>query len=121
MQPLRVLVIDDNVDAADSLAMLLDLLGHTTQTIFSSVEAERAVAQFQPDVVMCDIGMPKVNGYQVARQLRNLYGNEMLLIALTGLGSDQDKRKSLDAGYNYHLVKPVDVEVVLTILKQFSK
>ena len=121
LQSLRVMVIDDNVDAADSLAMLLEMHGHTTQTVFSGLEAEAAVKQFQPDAVLCDIGLPSVNGYEVARRLRNQHGDAMLLIALTGLGSDEDKRRTLNAGFNHHFVKPVDVEVVLAILEEFGR
>ena len=104
----RILVVDDNVDAAMSLAMLLTMMGHETQTAHDGVDALAVAAAFKPDMVFLDIGMPKLNGYDVCRRLRQeAWGKDTVVIALTGLGQDEDKRLSLEAGFDSHLVKPV--------------
>jgi CheY-like chemotaxis protein len=106
---LRVLVVDDNRDSAISLAMLLKLTGNETQTAHDGMEAVEAAAAFLPDVVLLDIGLPKLNGYEAARKIRDQpWGQRMILVALTGWGQDEDRRKSSEAGFDAHLVKPVD-------------
>ncbi len=105
----RILVVDDNRDAALSLAMLLKLTGNDTQTAHDGLEALDAVAAFRPDLVLLDIGMPKLNGYDAAQRIREQpWGKNIVLVALTGWGQEEDKRRSLDAGFNFHMVKPVD-------------
>jgi len=106
---LRILVADDNFDSAKSLAMLLTLEGHETRTAHDGLEALDVAATFRPDAILLDIGMPKLNGYEVCRRLRQLaWGKSIVVIALTGWGQDEDKRRSLEAGVDSHLIKPVD-------------
>jgi len=105
----RVLVVDDNVDAADSAAMLLRLWGHEVQTVYDGLAVLQAVRDFQPDVILLDIGLPGMTGYEVAQQLRaqpNL--GSVVLAAMTGYGQEEDRRRSHAAGFNHHLVKPLD-------------
>jgi CheY-like chemotaxis protein len=105
----RILVVDDNRDAADSLAMMLRLKGHDIQTAHDGLEAVQAAATFRPEVVLLDIGLPRMNGYEAARHIREQpWGGNMALIALTGWGQEEDKRRSLEAGFDHHLTKPVD-------------
>jgi CheY-like chemotaxis protein len=106
----RILVVDDNDDAATSLAMLLELEGHATRVAHSGAEALAAVTSFSPTFVFLDIGLPDLNGYEVARRLRSMPELEPApcLIALTGWGQDEDRARSRAAGFNAHLVKPVD-------------
>jgi signal transduction histidine kinase len=104
----RILVVDDNADAAESLSMLLELEGHATRVAHDGAGALRAAAEFLPDAVFLDIGMPGMNGYQVARQLRETYGPALRIIALTGWGAEGDRRRAHAAGFDHHLVKPVD-------------
>ncbi len=105
----RILVVDDNRDSAKSLAMLLTIMGNETQTAHDGLEALDVAAAFRPDVTLLDIGLPKLNGYDVCRRLRQeAWGKGMVLIALTGWGQEEDKRRSLAAGFDSHLVKPAD-------------
>jgi signal transduction histidine kinase len=113
----RVLVVDDNVDAADSLAIVLEIEGCETRVEYNATEGLRAAAEFQPRAIVCDIGLPLVDGHEFARRLRaDPLGEDTLLVALTGLGSDDDKRRTRDAGFDFHLVKPVDLAAVRDIL-----
>lgn len=106
---IRILVVDDNIDAAESLRMMLRLSGHEVQTAYDGLEAIQAAAAFRPDLVLLDIGLPKMNGYQVARHIREQdWGKHIVLIALTGWGQEDDKKRSTDAGFNFHLTKPVE-------------
>ena len=105
----RILIVDDNRDSAESLAMLLTLTGNETQTAHDGLEALDAAERFRPDVALLDIGMPKMNGYEVCRRIRQeSWGRRMVLIALTGWGQEHDKRRSLESGFDFHLVKPLD-------------
>jgi CheY-like chemotaxis protein/two-component sensor histidine kinase len=109
MRQCRILIADDLSDCVESQALMLQLGGHDVQTAHDGLEAVQAAAAFRPDVVLLDIGMPKMNGYEAARQIRQQpWGKEMLLIALTGWGQDEDKRRTFEAGFDYHLTKPVD-------------
>ncbi len=115
--PRRILVVDDNVDAAESLRMLLSLEGHEIWLAHDGPAALRAAQDMQPDVVLLDIGLPRMDGYEVARRLRQLPEMErLLLVALTGYGQDDDRRRSHEAGFNAHLVKPVDLDGLRTAL-----
>jgi CheY-like chemotaxis protein len=105
-----VLIVDDNADAADSLALLLSLEGHETLCVYSAAAALQRVCAFAPDVVLLDIGLPDTNGYEVARRLRTLSGCAAIrLIALTGYGQPGDRDRAITAGFEAHLVKPVDL------------
>jgi PAS domain S-box-containing protein len=113
----RILVVDDNHDSAESLAMLLSITGNQTSTAHDGAEALDAAARHRPDVVLLDIGLPTLNGYEVCRRIREEpWGKEMVLIALTGWGQDEDRRKSQEAGFDGHLVKPVNYPALMALL-----
>jgi two-component system, chemotaxis family, CheB/CheR fusion protein len=106
----RILVVDDNKDSANSLATLLKLRGHDARTAHDGLEAVEMAKKFRPDVVLLDVGMPKLNGYDACRSIRaQPWGAGMVLIALTGWGREADRSRSKEAGFNFHLVKPVDL------------
>jgi len=111
----RVLIVDDNRDAADSISMLLQLEGHEVRTAYRGEEALEVAATFVADLVLLDIGLPGMNGYEVARRLRE-NGYSARLVALTGYGQPEDIQRAREAGFNAHLVKPVDFEHVLKTL-----
>jgi signal transduction histidine kinase/ActR/RegA family two-component response regulator len=107
--PRRILVVDVNRDSADSLAKLLQLEGNETHTAYDGLEAVQAAATLRPDVVLLDLGLPKLNGYDVARRIREQpWGDGILLVALTGWGQADDRHRTQDGGFNGHLVKPVN-------------
>jgi PAS domain S-box-containing protein len=118
--PRRILVVDDNRDSAKTMAMYLKMVGgHQTHIAFDGLEAVTAAETFRPDVVLLDIGLPKLNGYDVAVTIRDQpWGKDMLLVALTGWGQDDDRQKSQDAGFDAHLVKPVDHAVLTKLLAE---
>ena len=120
----RVLVADDDHDSADSLSLLLTLKGYEVWTAHDGLEAVQAAATHHPDVALLDIAMPKLNGYEVASQIREQpWGKSMLLVAITGWGQDDDKQRALGAGFDRHLTKPValdDLKRLLTDHKQTS-
>ena len=110
---LKVLVVDDNHDAAESLSMLLQLKGHEVRMAYDGENAVQLAADFRPHTVLLDLGMPKMNGYDACRRIRDHeWGAQMTLIAVTGWGQEEDRRKSTDAGFDGHLVKPVDPEAL---------
>ena len=114
---MRVLVVDDHVDGATSMCRLLRVLGHEAHQANDGVEGLTAAAELHPDVVLLDIAMPKLNGYEVARRLRaEPWGRHMLLIAVTGWGQDSDKQRASEAGFDFHLTKPVDVAELTRVL-----
>jgi len=118
---LRILVVEDNQDAAESLAVVLRLTGHSVWVAYDGEQAVAIAEGIQPQVTLCDVGLPKMNGYDVARALRRQPGGEsMLLIAVTGWGQEHDKRKTSEAGFNRHMVKPVDVPALLQMLESVS-
>src|SRR5688572_397794 len=118
----RVLVVDDNKDSADSLAMLLELTGHEVYTAHDGQSAFDSAEQHRPDVVLLDIGLPTLNGHDVCRQIRQQpWGQAMVLIALTGWGQDEDRRRSQEAGFDEHLVKPVDHTRLLALLAALTE
>ncbi|MCI0464501.1 MAG: response regulator, partial [Gemmataceae bacterium] len=112
----RVLVVDDNCDAAESLAMLLQVKGHEVHTAHDGLAALETARDFQPDIVLLDIGLPGMDGYEVARRLRQEQGRQAVLVALTGYGTDEDHRRSQEAGFDYHLVKPVELDALHQLL-----
>jgi PAS domain S-box-containing protein len=119
--PRRVLVVDDNVDGAESLALLLQLSGHQTRTAHSGPEALTAARVFRPDIVFLGIGLPGMNGYEVATRFRREAElRDVALVALTGWGSEEDRKRSLEAGFDFHLTKPVEVGAVENVLSRFS-
>ncbi len=115
----RILVADDNIDAAKSLAMLLELMGHDVRTANDGIEAVEQTTRFEPDVVFLDLGMPRMDGLEAAKRIRNLpVGTDTMLIALTGWGQENDRRKTLEAGFDLHVVKPVQATQLEAILAQ---
>jgi PAS domain S-box-containing protein len=113
----RILLADDNRDAAESLAIILRLEGHEVELAHDGATALRIFAQQRPDVALLDIGMPKTNGYEVARQIRaNAGGDEVLLIAITGWAQDTDKARSRTAGFDHHLTKPIEPDTLMELL-----
>jgi PAS domain S-box-containing protein len=114
----RILVVDDNQDSAISLSMLLRLLGNEVQTAYDGLEAVAAATEFKPDVVLMDIGLPKMNGYEVARRIRGKLGGGVMLVALTGWGQDRDRRRSQQSGFDHHLTKPVEFAVLQALLAE---
>jgi CheY-like chemotaxis protein len=114
---LRVLVADDNQDAVESLAALLRVLGHDVRMAADGAEAVRAAGEFRPEVAFLDIGMPRMNGYEAARQIRGTEsGRGLVLVALTGWGQEEDRRRSREAGFDHHLVKPLDPTALAEVL-----
>jgi PAS domain S-box-containing protein len=113
---LRVLVVDDNRDAADSLGMLLRFLGADAQVVYGGAAALEAVRTYRPRLVLLDLGMPGMDGFEVAQRLRQEEGCQITLIALTGWGQEEDRRRSQAAGFDYHLVKPVNPEALQALL-----
>jgi PAS domain S-box-containing protein len=115
----RVLVVDDNQDAAEALATILSLSGHDTEMAHDGMGAIAAAASFRPEVVFLDIGMPSIDGHETARRIREQpWGKDMVLVALTGWGQAEDRRKSREAGFDHHLVKPADPTLVAELLSK---
>jgi CheY-like chemotaxis protein len=113
----RILLADDNRDAAESLAIILRLEGHEVELAHDGAAALQLFAERQPDVALLDIGMPKTNGYEVARQIRAASnGREVLLIAITGWAQDSDRARSRAAGFDHHLTKPVEPDTLIELL-----
>lgn len=114
----RILVVDDNRDAADGMAMLINRLGNQVCTAYGGAEALLTFPLFQPDVILLDLAMPGMNGYEVARQIRAMpRGKGALMIALTGFSSRLDRRLSHDAGIDHHSVKPVDAIILQRLIE----
>ncbi len=122
MAPLRILVVDDNRDAADSLSMLLTLNGHLTHTEHDGVAAVAAAAMFRPDVILMDIGLPGLNGYEAARQIRAQHtgADRPVLVAVTGWGQSEDRQRSKNAGFDAHVVKPMDDVMLGRMLAEYG-
>jgi len=115
----RVLIVDDNVDSAESLAQVLQMLGYEVRTANDGVSAVELAQVFAPRAVFLDIGLPRLNGLEAAKQIRQLANcSDALLVALSGWGQEEDLRKSKDAGFNHHFVKPVDVEALTVLLRK---
>ncbi|WP_254508733.1 hybrid sensor histidine kinase/response regulator [Anatilimnocola floriformis] len=119
---LRILIVDDNRDAASSLAMLLKITGNTLQLAHDGEEAVQVAEAFRPQLILLDIGLPKMNGYEVARIIRKQpWGRDIKLVALTGWGQEEDRLKSAEAGFDVHLVKPADYEVLKKLLAETAE
>jgi CheY-like chemotaxis protein len=115
---LRILIVDDNVDAADSIAMLLGMEGHQTRTVNTARAALLAAPEFKPEVVLLDIGLPEMDGYEVARRLRAQNGSHLMrLVAVTGYGQPADRRRAHAAGFDEHMVKPVEPAALQEFLR----
>jgi PAS domain S-box-containing protein len=117
-QGCRILVVDDNVDSAESMALLLHFEGHEVKTAFDGLEALQAAREYKPNVVLLDIGLPGMDGYEVARELRqDGEHHRVVLIALTGYGQAEDRQRSQEAGFDHHLTKPVDHDLLNSLIK----
>ena len=113
----RVLVVDDNADAATSLAMLLKMSGNVTETANDGMQAVQRTATYRPEIILLDIGLPRMSGYDVCRAIRQKpWGKDIMIVAMTGWGQDEDRRRSKEAGFNGHLVKPVEYYVLMKML-----
>jgi len=120
--PLKVLIVDDNIDSAVSMGMLLRLVGNDTQTAHDGEAAFAAAQSYRPDIMLLDIGLPKLDGYQVARMIRaEAWGSAVYLVAVTGWGQDEDRRNTAQAGFDLHMVKPVELETLENLLQDFRK
>ena len=121
MRTLNILIADDNLDSVESLGMLLRASGYQVELAHDGGEAVETAMRMRPDVVILDIGMPRMNGYDAARRIREQEPNRSaLLIAITGWGQDLDRRRSLEAGFDHHLIKPVEAEVLDKLLQSFA-
>jgi CheY-like chemotaxis protein len=120
-QPRRILVVDDNRDAADSLCMLLKARGHEVRVAYDGLEAVGAAVAFAPEVVLLDIGLPKLSGYEAAPRIREARGDDVLLIAVTGWGQEEDRRRAREAGFDHHLTKPVDPAAIARLIEEGSR
>lgn len=116
----RVLVVDDNVDSALSMSRMLKILGYEVATAHDGLQALDVTEMFQPEVILMDVGMPRMNGYEAARRIRERHGNRLKIIALTGWGQDADRERSRAAGCDAHLVKPVDLGELQSVLASLS-
>jgi PAS domain S-box-containing protein len=114
----RILVVDDHRDAADSLCMLLKSRGHDVRVAYDGIEAVGAAVTFHPDVVLLDIGLPKLSGHEAARRIRDARGDDVTLVAVTGWGQEEDRRRAREAGFDHHLVKPVDLQAITRIIEK---
>jgi CheY-like chemotaxis protein len=117
-RPARILIVDDNHDSADSLAVLLKFDGHEVWTAYDGRKAVEVAERERPAVVLMDIGLPGLNGYQASRAMREAGLTDALLIAMTGYGQDEDRRRSREAYFDAHLVKPVDLAVLRQLLAE---
>jgi PAS domain S-box-containing protein len=118
-RPHRILVADDNTDAGDTLAMMLRMMGHDVCVVRDGIEALDEGSRYHPDIALLDIGMPKLNGFETARRMRTTeWGRDIVLVALTGWGQDEDRRRSQQAGFDHHMVKPVELATLETVLSQ---
>jgi PAS domain S-box-containing protein len=117
----RVLVVEDNVDAADALAMLLEVLGHSVQVAHDGLAALEAMQRTRPDVMLVDIGLPGIDGFEVARRVRAAQtGRSILLVALTGYGRDEERERTRAAGFDHHLTKPVEVDALERLVARLA-
>jgi CheY-like chemotaxis protein len=117
-RPLNVLVVDDNQDAADSMALTLRLMGHHAQTAYSGLAALQAAADLDADLILLDIGLPELDGHEVGRRLRRIAPRNAWFVALTGYGSDEDRRRSREAGFDEHVLKPLMPDALKSILSR---
>jgi CheY-like chemotaxis protein len=119
--PKKILVVDDNIDSAESLATFLQMHGHSTRVAHTPAVALAMQGEFRPDVIFLDIGLPEMNGYEVARRIRAApQGTDTCLVAITGWGGEKDKENAKAAGFNAHLTKPVDLCAVQMLLRSGS-
>lgn len=118
----RILIVDDNKDGVDGLRMLLEVSGNDIRTAYDGHQALEIAEQFRPDIVLLDIGLPDVDGYEVCRRIRRApWGGDVVLVALTGWAQEDDRRRSREAGFDHHLVKPVDAGALLGVVSSLAR
>ena len=118
----KVLVLDDNRDAADTLSLMMRLMGNDIRTAYDAPEALRVAAEFSPTIALLDLGLPGMSGYSAAQAIRREpWGKDMILVAVTGWGQETDRARSRDAGFDHHLVKPVAPDDILEILASLPR
>jgi len=116
------LIADDNLDVVETFEIMLQTLGHEVHTATDGIQVLERAEQFKPEVIMLDIGMPKLDGFETARRLRQqAWARDTLLIAVTGWGHETDKRMSAEAGFNAHLVKPIEMPAILKLLDKVDE
>jgi two-component system OmpR family response regulator len=121
-RPLRVLVVDDNRDAADTMALMVQLWGHAARVAYDGLEGLRTALEYEPDCLLLDIGMPRMDGYHLAQRLRAEESlRQSKLVAMTAYSDELNVRRAWEAGFDYHLVKPADPEVIRSILAMLDK
>jgi len=114
----RILVVDDNRDAADGLARLIRSFGHEVRAVYGGKDALEETASFLPDMALVDIGMPDLDGYETVTELRQRRGQvHLIVVAVTGHNSDEDKRRAYESGFDLHVAKPMDVDTLKDLLK----
>ena len=118
--PKAILVVDDNRDAADSLAEALTEASHKVQVVYDGTSVLDAVSTHRPEVVLLDLGLPGLTGFEVARQLRHQHGKGIMIIAVSGYAQEQDHRVSTEAGFDHHLVKPVRMDSLIGLLARVA-
>lgn len=114
----RILIAEDNVDAAEMMRLMLEMNGHDVKVAVDGEEAVDVASAFKPHIAFLDIGMPRMDGYEIARRIRDALGPRVVLVALTGWGQDEDKRRSLDAGFDHHLTKPPELDLIERIIRE---
>jgi CheY-like chemotaxis protein len=118
----RILVADDNADSAETCAMLLQMWGHDVRVAHDGQEALAVAGDFRPEIALVDIGMPRMNGYEVAEAVRKTdWGKEIVLVAVTGWGHDEDKEKAAASGFDRHLAKPVDPQHLQPLIEEIAR
>jgi PAS domain S-box-containing protein len=119
---MKILVVDDRRDAADTCAILLELSGHNVQTAYTGQQALELAETFRPHVLLLDIGLPDFDGYQLARKIRGLsWGSQIVLIAVTGWGQEEDRNRAFEAGFDHHLTKPIAAETVESLIQSLGR
>lgn len=114
----RILIVDDNIDSAEMIAILLTIIGHNCMTAKRGIEALTIAASFRPEIVILDIGLPDVSGYEVARQLREILDGGFYMAALTGWAQQKDIDKAYEVGFDLHVTKPADVRKIHEIMRR---
>jgi CheY-like chemotaxis protein len=109
---LRILIADDNADSVTTLSWSLEHSGHEVRTASDGIAAVQVAREFRPQLALLDIGMPRLNGYDAAREIRKMLGDEVTLVAVTGWGQEEDKRRAREAGFDRHVTKPIDIETL---------
>jgi CheY-like chemotaxis protein len=117
----RVLIAEDNADAAEMMQMMLQVKGYSVRVARDGTDAVAIAADFEPHIAFLDIGMPIMDGYEAARRIREMLGARVVLIALTGWGQDEDKRRSREAGFDHHLTKPPEPELVERLIADCAR